>query len=212
MRTESGSNATDSHPTARLVLTSSSPYRRALLERLGVPFTWQAPEVDERPRPDESPHHLVRRLALTKARALASHFPSSLLIGSDQVAAIDGTLRGKPGSREHAIAQLTAASGRSVRFLTSVCVLDSSYARYELEVVPCEVRFRHLRAAQIAQYIDREQPLDCAGSFRCEGLGIALFEAIDGEDTTALIGLPLIALVGMLTRAGLDVLAPACLP
>lgn len=196
------------HPDSRtLLLASSSPYRRALLERFGWAFSAQAPDIDERPLAHESPHDLVSRLALAKARALIQQHPHALVIGSDQVAVLDGQPLGKPGTEQRAIAQLEAASGRTVQFLTGLCLLDAASGAYELEVVSTEVRFRTLDVHTIRNYVRREQPLDCAGSFKCEGLGIALFEAISSADPTALIGLPLIALRAMLGRAGFDVLA-----
>lgn len=190
-----------------LVLASSSRYRQALLARFGWPFTAHAPEVDEQPLAGESAQALVRRLALAKARALAPRAPAALIIGSDQVAVLDGRTLGKPGDETRAIAQLEAASARCVRFLTSLCLLEAASGDYELEVVVTEVHFRALTARAIRDYVRREQPLDCAGSFKCEGLGIALFESVTSSDPTALIGLPLIALRGMLARAGVDVLA-----
>ncbi len=192
-----------------LVLASSSPYRRELLSRLGLPFAWAAPAIDETPRPDESPEGLVRRLALAKARALADAHPHALVIGSDQVAVNDGQVLGKPGNRGRALDQLRAAAGREVVFLTSLCLLDAETGDHRIEVVPTAVRFRALGEAQLAAYIDREQPYDCAGSFKAEGLGIALFEAIRGDDPTALVGLPLIALTRLLAAAGVEVLTSA---
>lgn len=193
--------------TALLVLASSSRYRRELLARLARPFLWQAPNIDESARPGESADALVRRLGLAKSRALAPAYPAHLIIGSDQVAVNGDQILGKPAGREQAIAQLTAAAGRTVRFLTSVCVLDTRSGEQQMMVVSTEVRFRPLRRRQIAVYVEHERPFDCAGSFKAEGLGIALFEGIDGSDPTALIGLPLIALTAMLARAGVDVLA-----
>jgi len=193
----------------RLLLASASPYRRALLERLRLPFVWAAPEVDETPAPGEAPLALCRRLALAKATALAPRYPCHLIIGSDQVAVCDGVLHGKPGSAAAAIAQLTAAAGRRVRFLTALALLDSASGRSTLEVVPCDVVFRPLNAAQIAAYVAAEAPLDCAGSFKAEALGIALIERLECVDPTALTGLPLIALCGLLARAGLEVLTSA---
>lgn len=190
-----------------LVLASSSPYRRALLERLQCRFEWRAPEADETPQSGESTTNLVRRLALLKARALADDYPDALIIGSDQLAVINGSPLGKPGNASRAAEQLRLASGACVEFLTSVCLLDWARQRYELEVVATTVRFRELNEGQIRNYIDRERPLDCAGSFKCEGLGIALFESITSNDPSALVGLPLIALAGMLARAGFDILA-----
>ena len=192
--------------TEIIVLASSSPYRRALLERLTSRFVWQAPAVDESPLPGEPPMDLVRRLALAKARALANGYPNALVIGSDQIAVVDGRPLGKPGSAARAFAQLSFASGRTVRFLTSVGVLNSARKHYELDVVATDVRFRVLNERQIRNYIERERPFDCAGSFKCEGQGIALFESITSDDPSALVGLPLIALVGMLSRAGFDIL------
>ncbi len=192
---------------ARLVLASSSVYRRDLLGRLGLPFVWRAPDIDETPRPGELPLGLVRRLALAKARTLVAAFPAGFIIGSDQVAVIAGQVLGKPGSEARAITQLEAASGRTVRYLTSVCLLNAASGAFEIEVVSSDVRFRHLHPQRIRNYVRRERPLDCAGSFKCEGLGIALFEAISADDPTALIGLPLIALAAMLARAGLDILS-----
>lgn len=206
MSAATASNRPTADVPRQLVLASSSTYRRALLARLGLAFDARAPDVDERALAGESPSRLVRRLALAKARALVAHCPQSLIIGSDQVAVIDGQVLGKPGNEERAVAQLTAASGRTVRFLTSLCVLDARSGGYEVEVIPSDVRFRVLAAAEIRNYVARERPLDCAGSFKCEGLGIALFEAVSSDDPTALIGLPLIALNGMLARAGLEVL------
>ena len=189
-----------------LVLASLSPYRRQLLARLGQPFAWQAPNIDETAQVGEPPDRLVRRLALAKARALASTYADHLLIGSDQVAVNGGQTLGKPGDRGRAMAQLVAASGRTVQFVTSVCVLESRSGRHATEVVTCSVVFRQLSAAQIAAYVERETPFDCAGSFKAEGLGIALFERIVTTDPTALTGLPLIALTRMLADVGLDVL------
>lgn len=192
---------------ATLLLASSSSYRKALLARFGWPFSAAAPEVDETPLAGETPGRLVRRLALAKARALRARGSAALIIGSDQVAVLDTQVLGKPGSEDLAVAQLEAAAGRSVTFLTSLCVLHSASGAYELEVVETQVRFRALTARAIRNYVARERPLDCAGSFKCEGLGITLFEAIESSDPTALIGLPLIALRAMLARAGFDVLA-----
>lgn len=190
-----------------LVLASSSPYRRALLARLRLPFDWRAPAVDERPRPGESPPDLARRLATAKAAAVASTLTAGLVIGSDQVAVNAGRTLGKPGSRAAAIEQLTAASGRAVLFHTAVCVLDAANGTRHSALVPCTVYFRELDPAAIANYVDTEQPFDCAGSFKAEGLGIVLFERIVGDDPTALTGLPLIALTDLLRAAGCDVLA-----
>lgn len=189
-----------------LILASSSRYRAELLERLGLAFEKIAPDIDETPGRDEAPDDLVRRLARDKARAVAAEHPGRLVIGSDQVAVADGGILGKPGDRATAIAQLTGLSGRTVTFLTGLCVVDGEGSE-QLTVVPTTVTFRTLSAAEIEAYVEREQPFDCAGSFRSEALGIALFDAVCSDDPTALIGLPLIALCGMLRKAHVDVLA-----
>lgn len=188
----------------RIVLASTSSYRRALLAKLGLPFEAAAPGVDESPLADEAPDKLVLRLAQAKALAVAQQFPGSLVIGSDQVAVLHGEIVGKPLSRERAVAQLRKAAGRRVEFLTGLCVTDG--ATVEAELDRCAVVFRELSTAQIERYVDRDQPLDCAGSFKSEGLGIALFQRIEGEDPNALVGLPLIRLVRLLARFGLEVL------
>lgn len=190
-----------------LVLASSSPYRRHLLARLGWPFTWAAPEVDEARLDGESPAALVRRLAESKARALAPRFPQALIVGSDQAAVIEGEVVGKPGSLERAVEQLRRASGKRMEFLTGVCVLDARTAQAEVDCVPYSVHFRNLDAREIRAYLEAERPFDCAGSFKSEGLGIALFDRMEGEDPTALIGLPMIRLTAMLRRLGVDVLS-----
>jgi len=189
-----------------IVLASSSSYRQALLQKLGLPFTAAAPDIDETPRTDETPRELVQRLAIAKAQALAERFPRHLIIGSDQVACIDSHILGKPGSVANARAKLQLASGRCVKFFTGLCLLDSASGHYQSLTEPFRVYFRNLTAAQIASYIDREMPLDCAGSFKSEGLGIALFDKLEGDDPNALIGLPLIRLAGMLERAGVATL------
>ncbi|MCB1875973.1 MAG: septum formation inhibitor Maf [Chromatiales bacterium] len=189
-----------------LVLGSTSPYRRELLQRLGLTFETAAPKVDETRHPGEDANALVRRLSEAKARAVGETWPDALVIGSDQVAVLDGEILGKPGNRERAIAQLSAASGKRVRFLTGLCLLDSATGEAEVDVVPFDVVFRQLKPAHIETYVDREQPYNCAGSFKSEGLGIALFEALEGADPNALIGLPLIRLCRLLERHGLPVL------
>lgn len=189
-----------------LVLASSSPYRQALLERLGLPFVCASPNIDETPQPAESPTALTRRLAIAKARALAERFPNHLIIGSDQVACIDQRLLGKPGNATNAREQLRRASGRRVEFYTGLCLLNSGDDTLQALVEPFTVHFRVLSEEQIAAYIEREQPLDCAGSFKSEGLGIALFERLEGDDPNALVGLPLIRLTRMLEQAGKPVL------
>lgn len=189
-----------------IVLASTSPFRRELLARLRLPFHAASPEVDEARLPHEGPQALVTRLAEAKARAVGATHPGALVIGSDQVACIDGAILGKPGDRERAIAQLTQASGRSVVFYTGLCLLNTRTGQAEVACEPFRVHFRNLSARQIAAYVDRERPFNCAGSFKSEGLGIALFEKLEGDDPNALIGLPLIRLIAMLGRAGVDVL------
>lgn len=185
-----------------LVLASTSIYRRTLLERLGLPFTVARPDTDETPLPDESPQALTERLALAKAEAvLADAAHDTWVIGSDQVAELDSRPLGKPGSHAAAVAQLQSMSGRQVRFLTAVCLAGPAGRRLQALDITA-VRFRRLSDDEIARYIVREQPLDCAGSFKSEGLGIALFEEIDNRDPTALIGLPMIATARLLREAG----------
>lgn len=191
-----------------LVLASTSPYRRELLQRLGLPFQTLAPEVDESRLPGETPQALVRRLAEAKARAAAAAFPAALIIGSDQVACVDDQILGKPGDREGAIAQLSRAAGKAVVFETGLCLLNSASGRAQVCREPFRVEFRPLTPAQIAGYVDRERPFNCAGSFKSEGLGIALFRRLAGDDPSALVGLPLIRLVAMLAAEGVEVLAP----
>ncbi len=190
-----------------LVLASTSPYRRALLQRLQLPFRCLAPDVEETPLPGEAPDALAARLALAKARSVASVLPSSLVIGSDQVASLQGVLLGKPGNHANARAQLLASSGNAVQFFTglTLCCRDSGFEATVVE--PFTVQFRHLDSVTIDNYLTREQPFDCAGSFKCEGLGIALFERMCGDDPTSLEGLPLIALTSLLQQAGYPVLA-----
>jgi septum formation protein len=185
----------------RLLLASTSPYRRELLSRLRVPFDVARPGVDETPRHGESPLALAQRLAAAKAAAIAEREGDAWAIGSDQVAELDGLPLGKPGSRDQALAQLAAMSGRSVAFQTALCVMHHDLGRFEA-VDTTVVRFRSLAGDEIARYVDAEQPFDCAGSFKSEGLGIALFEAIDTSDPTALVGLPLIATARLLRAAG----------
>lgn len=184
-----------------LILASTSRWRGQLLERLRLPFDTVHPEVDEIPHPAEPPASLALRLATAKADAVAGRHPQAVVIGSDQVASCDGRLLGKPGSREAALAQLRAMSGREAVFLTAVAVAGPGVeAGQALDTTM--VRFRPLGDDAIARYIDAEQPWDCAGSFRCEGLGITLFEAIETRDPTALVGLPLIATARLLRAAG----------
>ena len=189
---------------SRLILASTSIYRRELLARLRLPFDIVRPEVDESPRAGESPAALAERLAIAKAGAIAQRERNAIVIGSDQVAELDGSPLGKPGDRDGAVAQLGAMSGREVQFRTAVCVRRNDEAP-RISVDTTTVRFRQLALAEIERYVDAEQPYDCAGSFKSEGFGIALFEAIESNDPTALIGLPLIATARLLREAGLVV-------
>ncbi|MCF7202291.1 Maf family protein [Pseudomonas oligotrophica] len=189
------------HP---LLLASSSPYRRELLERLGLPFECSSPDIDETRQPDEPAERLVRRLAAEKACALAHLHPNRLIIGSDQVATLGDTVLGKPGSHQQATRQLLAASGRSVRFLTGLALLDSASGQLQVDCIPFIVHFRELSTQQIERYLQRDKPYDCAGSFKAEGLGVTLFRATEGSDATSLIGLPLIRLTDMLIAAGIE--------
>ncbi|MBP6626030.1 MAG: septum formation inhibitor Maf [Arenimonas sp.] len=183
-----------------LVLASTSRYRHDLLARLGLPFSVDRPDVDEIPQPGESPAALARRLAEAKARAVAIRHPGAWVIGSDQVADRDGEPLGKPGTMDAALQQLLASSGRTVRFHTAACLVNGD-RKLAFEDVT-DVAFRALERDEILRYLQAEQPLDCAGSFKCEGLGIALFESIQTRDPTALVGLPLIALAQALRAAG----------
>jgi septum formation protein len=188
-----------------LVLASSSPYRRALLERLRLPFVVAAPDLDERAMPRETPLQTALRLAGAKARAVARGHPGALIIGSDQVATLNGTLIGKPGTREAARAQLLTMRGQVVDFNTALCLLDAASGASQLENVPTTVHFRRFTEAQAERYLDLDRPYDCAGSAKIEALGIALVDRVESVDPTALIGLPLIALVSMLRRVGVEV-------
>lgn len=191
-----------SSPVPPIVLASSSSYRRELLARLQLPFTCHSPEIDESPLTNETAQALVQRLALSKARALAKQFAQHIIIGSDQVAVLDGRIIGKPLHVEGATQQLSAASGRSVVFLTGLAVIDTRTAIEQVDLVPFTVHFRTLSAAQIQRYIALEQPFDCAGSFKSEGLGVSLFRATEGSDASSLVGLPLIRLCDMLNACG----------
>jgi septum formation protein len=192
--------------TRRVVLASTSKYRRGLLERIGMPFECADPLVDEAARPGEAPSATALRLAEAKARAVAIRFPDALIIGSDQVASCDGARLDKPGNHLNAVRQLTLVSGKTASFDTAVVLFDTKSQTLGARVVPCRVTFRTLGAGQIERYLRLEQPYDCAGSAKVEGLGIALIARVDTEDPTALIGLPLIALGELLRDAGFDVL------
>ncbi len=193
-------------PEQRLVLASSSLYRRALLDKLHLSFLSASPDVDETPLPNEKPKALAKRLAVLKAHALIKEFPNHLIIGSDQVAMLDNQQLSKPGCRNNATAHLKAAAGKKVIFYTSVCLLDSSTGQYITDIDVCSVYFRSLTEAQITRYIDYDEPYNCAAGFKSEAMGIALFEKIEGEDPNALIGLPLIKLIRMLEAFGCPVL------
>lgn len=185
-----------------LILASSSPYRRQLLQRLNLPFSHQSPSIDETPKPGESANELVLRLASEKAMTVAENNPYALIIGSDQVAVLDEKILTKPGNAETALQQLSACSGRSVTFLTGLCLLNGQSGQQQQLVEPFTVHFRELTQDQLERYIQMEQPLDCAGSFKMEGLGISLFERLEGDDPNSLIGLPLIQLVKLLNKEG----------
>lgn len=189
-----------------LVLASSSPYRRELLQRLQIAFQICAPELDESPAANEIPERTASRLAQEKARAIAPRFADSLIIGCDQVASLDGKLLNKPGTRENACRQLRLMRGRKVSFHTAVALHNSATGKIQMALVPTLVLFRNLSDEQIESYVSKEQAYDCAGSAKVEGLGIALVEKIETEDSTALIGLPLIALTGMLLHEGVAVI------
>ncbi|ATZ11299.1 Maf family protein [Erwinia amylovora] len=191
----------------QLVLASTSPYRKTLLSKLQLPFISAAPETDETPRTNEPATELVTRLAVAKARALAPLFPDHLIIGADQVCVLNGKICGKPHSEANALAQLRAASGQSVVFYTGLALFDSRDATLQQLCEPFSVHFRTLSEGEIASYVRKEQPLDCAGSFKSEGLGITLFDRLSGRDPNTLVGLPLIALAEMLRKAGLNPLA-----
>lgn len=190
----------------KLILGSTSPYRRELLERLRIPFDVVAPDVDEAALAGETPPQLARRLALAKARAVAAQFPNCVVIGSDQVADLDGESLGKPGTHPRAVAQLRQMRGKTVVFQTAVAVVcfDSDFEQVDLAQV--KVRFRDLTDSEIEAYLQAEKPYDCAGSAKSEGLGISLLEAIDNDDPTALVGLPLIRTCRMIKTAGIKVL------
>lgn len=196
-----------SAPLQPLILGSSSPFRREILSRLGIPFDCHSPDIDESPKAGETPEQLVLRLAEEKARAVAdavndSH-PDALIIGSDQLALMpDGAVAGKPHTEENACAQLAQASGHCITFLTSLCLFNSKTGNAQVSLEPFNVHFRHLSTDEIARYVKAEQPLKCAGSFKSEGLGITLFEKLKGDDPNTLIGLPLIRLCEFLRNEG----------
>ena len=188
----------------QLVLASSSPYRRELLERFGVPFVVRPPDVDESPLPGEAPEALARRLAVAKARRVAERCADAVVVGSDQVASLDGRVLGKPGTVDRAVRQLASCSGRRVRFLTGLAVVRGGTLRTRTRLDVTTARFRRFDAGRAERYVRRDQPLDCAGGIRFEGLGPLLLEGVDTADPSAAIGLPLIALGELLRLEGLD--------
>ncbi len=189
----------------RIVLASTSPYRRALLERLQLPFEVRAPQTDETPLPGETASAIALRLAQAKARAVASALPDSLVIGSDQVAELDGKCLGKPGNHANAVAQLKAMRGKSVVFHTALALFNTRSAAMRTAEVPTTVKLRDYDDGEIARYLELEQPYDCAGSAKIEGLGIVLVERVNGDDPSALIGLPLVQLAAMLRQEGVAI-------
>jgi 7-methyl-GTP pyrophosphatase len=200
---------TTRRPARRVVLASTSRYRRELLSRLGLAFEVAAPGVVETALPREAPAATAQRLALAKAQAVADRFPDALIVGSDQIADLDGIPIGKPGDHRGAVEQLTLLSGRAVVFHTALALLDAASGTARTALIDVVSSFCVLTPQVIQDYLEREQPYDCAGSVRAEGLGIALFERIESPDPTALIGLPLIALARLLREAGVEVVAPA---
>jgi MAF protein len=199
------SMTTQHHPLP-LVLASTSVFRKSVLERLHIPFKSFAPKVDESPLANEVPAKLVQRLAKLKAHAAQSAYPQALIIGSDQVAVIDDKILGKPGNHEQAIKQLTFASGKQVDFLTGLCLLNTDTNQAQTDIVRFSIKFRQLSLSQIDNYLHKDKPYNCSGSFKSEGLGIALLDEMLGNDPTAIIGLPLIRLVRMLEVEGISVI------
>ncbi len=189
-----------------IVLASTSPYRRAILEKLGLPFSTQSPHVDETRLTNETASSMVARLSQLKAEAVASTTAPSLIIGSDQCAVINEEIIGKPETHDRAVQQLRQASGRCVTFFTGLCLINTATHHIHLEVVPFMVHFRILSADQIENYLRKDQPYNCAGSFKSEGLGISLFERLEGDDPNTLMGLPLIRLIRMLEHEGVRVI------
>lgn len=192
--------------TRTLILGSTSPYRCELLKRLKIPFLTAAPDIDETRLMGESARDMVKRLSLAKARKVAEQYPDALVIGSDQCAVLHDTVIGKPGSHDNAVRQLQQSSGQTVTFLTGLCLYNSGDGSYQLDVVPFAVDFRELTDTEIEAYLRKDQPYQCAGSFRSESLGITLFKRMRGDDPSALMGLPLIRLGEMLKQVGVDLL------
>ena len=190
----------------KIVLASSSPYRTALLRRVLAEFELDAPHIDESAHPNEPPAELARRLAIAKAQAIASRHPQALIIGSDQVAWLEQEVLGKPQTKAQAITQLAHCQGKTAQFYTGLCLLNSKTGKTQVSVEVYETTFRSLSDQQLANYVEREPAYDCAGGFKMEGLGIALFEKISGDDPNILIGLPLIRLIDMLNNEGISIL------
>ena len=189
----------------KLILGSTSPFRKELLHKLGLSFDADSPDIDETMQSGEQPEKLVQRLAFEKAKAVAAKHKGALVIGSDQVACIGSNILGKPGNRDNAIAQLSQASGQRVSFYTGLCLINSANGNKQIVCEPFHVYFRELSRDQIERYLDAEEPYNCAGSFKSEGLGISLFEKLEGDDPNSLIGLPLIRLITMLEQEGISV-------
>lgn len=189
----------------QIVLASTSPYRKQLLQKLGLPFQSDSPNVDETPLPGESPQQLVERLSRLKVKAVSEQYADALIIGSDQVATFAGKILGKPGTHEKAVLQLNEMSGQSVTFYTGLCLYNAQTGHEQLSCIPFTVHFKSLDKDRIERYLRKEQPYNCAGSFKSEGLGIALFEKLEGDDPNTLVGLPLIELVRMLEKEGIIV-------
>jgi len=192
----------------QLILGSSSPFRAEILAKIGLPFITASPDIDESQLEGETPEQLVKRLSEQKALAIAIKYPASLIIGSDQVAVLDGQVLGKPGDHENAVKQLTASAGKTVKFLTGLALYNSQTKHMQSLVEPFEVSFKTITAKQIEFYLQQEQPYQCAGSFKSEGFGISLFSKLHGDDPNSLIGLPLIKLIQLLAVEGIDTLQP----
>jgi septum formation protein len=190
----------------KIILASTSPYRRELLARLGLPFEVCNPQTDETPLPDEPPENLALRLSEAKARAVAVNYPDALIIGSDQVAVMEGRIFGKPGNHERAVQQLSDLSGKTVNFFTGLCLLNTKTNQADVRGIPTLVGFRDLSRTEIENYLQREPSYNCAGSAKSEGLGITLLKFMRGDDPNALVGLPLIALSDMLRKQGVSIL------
>lgn len=188
----------------KLILGSTSPFRRELLERLKIDFITDSPDIDEAPLDKESPEDYVRRLSLEKAKVVAKRHQNALIIASDQCSVLNGAIRGKPGNHKNAVQQLTESSGKRVSFLTGLCLYDTTDNSWQLDMIPFHVDFRSLTNIEIESYLLAEKPYFCAGSFKSEGLGVALFERLQGDDPSSLIGLPLIRLCAMLRKKGIS--------